>query len=324
MPFLFENKRINTNIKTGKLFQIHGMTDYYLEVTFRYHAKVWCGAIPINSKYQGIDIPYTDEDVTNWTIHCYIELDPAKNSVWQEQQNAYWNNKEAYATKSVFDALNGSEQTTRWMCRKCGPVPKCNPQPAARIKALKQDGYFIATIKQQCPTCGGKQFFDLLIRLPRHAADNEKRNAISIKLQNRIKEVLPLKDVCFNTPLTPSEAVIDHKFPSSRWVNGESINELTMSEENIKNKFQILSNQTNLQKERYCKRCVLSGQRGDFFGINWYYEGNEKWNGSSKADEKGCIGCCWYDMAKWKTKFNDHLKNKTIVTEIEKKGGSDK
>ena len=80
MPFLFENKRINTNIKTGKLFQIHGMTDYYLEVTFRYHAKVWCGAIPINSKYQGIDIPYTDEDVTNWTIHCYIELDPAKYS----------------------------------------------------------------------------------------------------------------------------------------------------------------------------------------------------------------------------------------------------
>lgn len=23
---------------------------------------------------------------------------------------------------------------TKWQCRKCGPVPQANPQPAARIK----------------------------------------------------------------------------------------------------------------------------------------------------------------------------------------------
>ena len=171
-------------------------------------------------------------------------------------------------------------------------------------------GYYIATSKRECATCGGKQFFDLLIRLPRHAADNEKRFSIPIRLQNRIKAVLPLKDACFDTPQTEAELVIDHKFPSSRWVYGETINDTTMSEEAIKQKFQLLTNQTNLQKERYCKRCVSTGKRGDFFGIKWYYQGKEQWEGTSKADENGCVGCCWYDLELWKEKFNEYLTKK--------------
>lgn len=307
MAYEFENKKVDSNIRTGEIFQIHGMTDYYLYVIFRYHAKTWNGAVPLISKYQGIEIPFTFDDVIAWVKKCYVELDPAKNAVWQNQQRVFWEKKESYDTRAVFDALNGSSDMTRWECRKCGPVPECNPQPAARIKALKQNGYFIATAKRECATCGKKQFFDLLIRLPRQAADNEKRSAISVSLQNKIKRVLPLRDVCFDTPLRPSEVVIDHKFPSSRWVNGETINETDMPEDKIRNKFQILTNQTNLQKERYCKRCVKTGKRGDFFGIEWYYEGDENWRGTSKADEQGCVGCCWYDMAEWKDRFNRYL-----------------
>ena len=320
MPYGFENKKIDTNIRTGSLFQIHGMTDYYLGVTFRYHAKTWNGAVPIISKYQGIEIPMTDDDVIDWVKNCYVELDPAKNGVWQNQQRVYWDNRQSYDTRAVFDALNGTEPMTRWECRKCGPVPQCNPQPAARIKALKQAGFFIATMKRDCATCGGKQFFDLLIRLPRKAADNEKRFSISVSLQNRIKEVLPLRDICFDTPLKPSEVVIDHKFPSSRWVNGETINETTMPVSKIKSKFQILTNQTNLQKERYCKRCVSTGKRGDFFGIEWYYEGDAQWQGTSKADENGCIGCCWYDMAEWKSRFNRFLAYQEGIQQMTDKG----
>ena len=296
MAYPFENKRFNPNVKTGELFQIHGMQDYYLGVTFRYTAKTWNGAIPIKSKYQGTDIPLTLDDVKSWTLRCYTELDPGKNQVWQNEQRQFWENKQAFDTQAVFDALNGTESLTKWQCRKCGPVPQSNPQPAARIKALKQMGYYIATIKRECATCGGKQYFDLLIRLPRHAADNEKRFTISVSLQNKIKSVLPLKDACFDSGQMPSELIIDHKFPYSRWVNGETVNETTMSNEEIEHKFQLLTNQTNLQKERYCKRCVTTGIRGDFFGIKWFYEGDERWRGSSKADERGCIGCCWYDL----------------------------
>lgn len=82
-----------------------------------------------------------------------------------------------------------------------------------------------------------------------------------------------------------------------------------MSEDEIRAKFQILSNQTNLQKERYCQRCVLEGIRGNFFGIEWYYEGDKMWRGTSKADENGCIGCPWYDLSRWKAEFNLHLNS---------------
>ena len=259
----------------------------------------------IKSKYQGTDVPLTLDDVKKWVLNCYTELDPGKNNLWQNSQRQFWENRQAYDTQAVFDALNGQDSLTKWQCRKCGPVPESNPQPAARIKALKQMGYYIATLKRDCATCGGKQFFDLLVRLPRHAADNEKRFSISVSLQNRIKSVLPLKDACFDTPQT--ELIIDHKFPSSRWVNGETVNETTMPDDEIKHKFQLLTNQTNLQKERYCKRCVSTGKRGDFFGIKWYYQGNEHWEGTSKADENGCIGCCWYDLELWKEKFNEYL-----------------
>lgn len=234
MSYDFENKKINANVRTGELFQIHGMQDYYLGVTFRYHAKTWNGCVPIKSKYQGTDIPRTYEDVKEWVLQCYTELDPGRNDVWQNEQRHYWENRQAFDTQAVFDALNGNDVMTKWQCRKCGPVPQANPQPAARIKKLRESGYYIATMKKDCPTCGKKEFYDLLIRLPRKAADNEKRFSISTSLQNKIKNVLPLKDACFDSPQTASELVIDHKFPSSRWVNGETVNETNMSEEEIK------------------------------------------------------------------------------------------
>ena len=311
MPYSFENVRINADIRTGEMFQIYGMQDYYLTVTFRYPKRIWNGCIPIKSKYQGTDIPLTDEDVKSWIQSCYLELDPNRNELWQNEQREFWSKRQAYDTQAVFDALNGTDVITKWHCRKCGPVPESNPQPAARIKALKQMGYFIATMKRECPTCGGKQFFDILIRLPRHPADNEKRFSISVRLQKRIKSVLPLRDACFDEPCPESELIIDHKFPSSRWVKGESINKSSMSVSEIKEKFQLLTNQTNLQKERYCKRCVSTGIRGDFFGIKWFYQGDVHWSGTSKADEGGCVGCCWYDLNVWREKFNEFIATNT-------------
>jgi len=150
MAYPFENIRINPNIKTNDFFQIRSMSDYYLGVTFRYPAKVWNGYIPIKSKYQGTDIPLTLEDVKEWVLKCYTELDPGKNILWQNEQRQYWNNKQAYDTQSVFDALNGADTITKWQCRKCGPVPQSNPQPAARIKALKQMGYYGAGKLYEC------------------------------------------------------------------------------------------------------------------------------------------------------------------------------
>ena len=81
----------------------------------------------------------------------------------------------------------------------------------------------------------------------------------------------------------------------------------TMTDEQIEVKFQLLTQQTNLQKDRYCFRCFNENIRGDFFGIKWYSKGDEYWQGANKSDENGCVGCPWYDLADWKKKFNEHL-----------------
>lgn len=310
MSHPFENHKFSPRARTLTMFQIHGMEDYYLGVVFQYSRTIWNGCVPLVSKYQGVEIPLTMEDVEEWVLKCYSILEPSNNSSWQTLQREFWAKTAAAETENVFNALNGNgsiESVTQWLCRKCGPVPKCNPQPAARIKKLKQMGYFIGTQKMQCPSCGTATFFDILIRLPRHAADNERRYSISIRLQKRIKNLLDNYDVCFDETRPPSELIIDHKFPSSRWVQGETVNEPDMPDDQIREKFQLLTNQANLQKERYCKRCVIRGIRGDYFGIKWFYKGDDHWRGTSKADESGCEGCCWYDMAEWKRRFAEKL-----------------
>lgn len=310
MPKAYENKRINPNIKLGTEFNIRGMDDYYLDVTFRYTGRTpWNGCIPIRSRYQGIQIPETQADVYEWAQECYEELNPDRYQAWKRAQDTYWDNNASTETRAVFDAMCGNQETTKWLCRKCGPVQEVNPQSAARIKSLKERGYFIGTKNMYCPTCGRSQTHDILIRLPRRTADVNVRNTISAVLRNRIKTVLPLKDACFDSPQKKGELIIDHKFPSTRWVNGETRNDDSMTDEQIREKFQLLTNQTNLQKERYCKRCLSDGKRGDFFGIKWYYQGNEDWQGTNNADEEGCIGCPWYDLNEWKAKFNEHLNS---------------
>ena len=118
MAYPFENWRINSDVITKELFKIHGMEDCHLYVIFRYPAKTWNGCVPIKSKYQGINIPLTKEDVKTWVLQCYTELDPAKNTIWQRTQRQFWDGKRAYATQAVFDALDGDEDLTKWQCRK--------------------------------------------------------------------------------------------------------------------------------------------------------------------------------------------------------------
>lgn len=43
-----------------------------------------------------------------------MELDPGKNQVWQNEQRQFWENRQAFDTQAVFDALNGTESLTKW------------------------------------------------------------------------------------------------------------------------------------------------------------------------------------------------------------------
>ena len=281
-------------------------SDVFMEVEFIYGTKKWNGVLPKFLKFQGLDL--TEEDFYNSVDDSYLKLDPSKRKNWIKESDAQWTiSQKQTQTYKVLKALYSGN----WECRVCGPVPAENPQPAARLGALKKQGYIIGSKRKYCAKCSKKTMHDILVMLPKVQTKfedgNELRAPMSEKLKERIKKVLENKEVCFNVKRTSVELVIDHKFPSQRWIKKESANPDDMTEINIKKKFQLLNNQTNMWKSRYCDTCVKSGKRGDFMGIKWYYQGNEDWAGKTENDENGCVGCPWYDLELWKTKLINSL-----------------
>lgn len=274
-------------------------SDVFKEVEFEYQVKNWQGALPKFLEKQGLDL--TDEEFDNLLEENYELLHPDNKDGWILESDAKWNDKTS-ATYKVLAALYSGE----WVCRTCGTA-KVNDQAAARIKALKVKGYIIGSRRKQCLICNKKTMHDILVMLPsietRFEHGNELRKPMSDVLKKRIKSVLSHREVCFNVVRTDVELLIDHKFPSQRWIVPESDNPNDMSVAEIKKKFQLLSNQTNMWKSRYCDTCVKTGKRGEFMGTKWYYAGNENWAGQTHNDENGCVGCPWYDLELWKSKL---------------------
>ena len=87
-----------------------------------------------------------------------------------------------------------------------------------------------------------------------------------------------------------------------------------MTDDEIRAKFQLLTNQRNQQKREVCRNCFQTGKRGTIYGISYFYEGDEDWDKSipvkGKEAEKGCVGCPWYDIQKWKDNIVEILKKK--------------
>ena len=86
----------------------------------------------------------------------------------------------------------------------------------------------------------------------------------------------------------------------------------TMTDKEIYVKFQLLTNQRNLQKREVCRACYQTGQRGNFCGVNYYYAGGKAWDANipavGKEAEQGCVGCPWYDFAEWRRNLNLFLR----------------
>lgn len=288
-------------------FTAEKTSDVFMEVEFEYETQKWKGLLPKFLKFQGLDL--TEEDFFSSVEESYNILNPVNRLKWIKTSDLSWDakQKENNQTYKVLRALHSGN----WECRVCGPVPAANPQPAARLGSLKKEGYIIGSKRKQCTSCSKKTMHDILVMLPKIKSKfedgNELRAPMSQKLKERIKKVLGKKEVCFNVKRTSVELIVDHKFPSQRWINKETANPDEMSVAEICKKFQLLSNQTNMWKSRFCDSCVKTGTRGDFMGIKWYYEGDENWNGKTVNDENGCIGCAWYDLELWKEKLKEKI-----------------
>ena len=284
-------------------------SEEYLLVRFLYdNDQTWEGWIPVEYRRTGISIAEDNiEEINNYLELVYQNMNPGNHQSWLEEQEDFWKDSKAIVTKPFFDSLkNGG-----WQCVKC-TLPQ-NSNPARRIQDLKEMGYTLSTNTNYfCSKCKQNTTHYSLIPIKRGDFIGNGYETWSPKLRKRILSVLNNVDIYENKP--NKHILPDHKFSEIRWDdNTKSENSENMTDEEIRQKFQLLSNQRNQQKREICRTCFQTGKRGIIFGIPFWYLGDENWDANiprkGKLAEKGGEGCAWYDIEKWRNELLKKLNN---------------
>ncbi|MFC1943537.1 restriction endonuclease [Chloroflexota bacterium] len=286
-------------------------SERYVSVVFEYDdGEVWEGWVPIEYRRTGTNLLTEDE------IEAHLEavapfFHPSRFGEWRKEQDSFWRTKpRAQVTKPFYDVL----QKFEWSCTGCAFPPNTNP--ARRYQDLKEFGYTLATDKNRtCTNCGRVGTHILMVPLPRGGISGYE--SWSPALRTRIIKVLGSIDVYEGKRVNPTSLIPDHKFPEIRWdetTRRDSLEHLTDSE--IRDEFQLLTNQRNLQKREVCRTCYQTGKRGFPFGLKYFYSGDENWPKDiplqGKLAQRGCIGCGWYDLSLWRTSLLSIVDKSTV------------
>lgn len=295
---IFEGRTVNTKA-----------SEQYVQVKFVYPDvnEEWDGWVPVEYRRTGVAIALDDtEALEKYLNNIYEQMHPSKYSSWKETQDKLWEASRSVETKDIFYILSDG----KWHCRNCDIS---NPNFARRIQDLKEMGYTLSThVNYRCPVCGNNRSTRLiLLPINRVELAGNGYETWSQALRTRIIRVLGGVDVYENTQ--SQHCLPDHKFSEIRWdEDTKTENPDSMTDEEIKAKFQLLSNQRNQQKREVCRNCFQTGERGTIFGIPYFYEGGLKWDPSipqkGKDAERGCVGCPWYDIATWRQKLKEELE----------------
>lgn len=300
-------EKLNSNITIIEpKIQHSKASEIYVQVCFYYpeNDSKWEGYVPIEYRRTGTFIK-NETALVEFLNYTYDQMRPSKYMEWKKNQEEYWRTRsKATVTKAFFDVL----KTGGWKCVNC-ELPK-NPNWARRIQSLKEDGYTIGTKTDLCPKCGESTTHVILLPIPRGSANGNGYETWSNELRRHIIDVLGSIDVYENCKC--NSCVIDHKFSEIRW--DDSVKEKNpddMTDDMIRAKFQLLSNQRNQQKREVCRICYQTGKRGIIYGITYYFEGGPEWDESipkrGKDAERGCIGCPWYDIREWRRQLMKKL-----------------
>lgn len=305
---MIQSKNDNITINSQELKKHSKASEKYVDITF-YFPKTqekWSGWIPVEYRRTGISLR-TNEEISIYIDSVYELMASTTKETWLDNENKFWDDEKSGAkvTRGFFDELAKGG----WKCREHNLPP--NPNFARRIQDLKEMGYTLATnTKRPCEVCKKNTTQLILLPISRVTLAGNGYETWTPALRKRILKVLDNYDVYEgkrNSHLLP-----DHKFSEIRWDSEtKSENPDTMSDEEIKAKFQLLSNQRNQQKREACRACFQSNKRQFPFGIKYYSEGDENWDESipikGKEAEQGCIGCGWYDMEKWRQEITNKI-----------------
>lgn len=283
-------------------------SESYVEVRFVHGNHVWNGWVPVEYRRTGVDIAENDEEgLIKHLNNIYTQMNPDNYEAWLKKENAKWQNSRSVETKEIFNLLKDG----KWHCRNCDIN---NPNFARRIQDLKEMGYTIAThVNYHCPVCGNRRSTRLiLLPIDRVEIAGNGYETWSPALRNRILRLFSYVDAFEKKE--NRNCLPDHKFSEIRWdADTKAENPDHMTDSEIREKFQLLTNQRNQQKREVCRNCFQTGCRGTIYGIEFFYEGNQYWPENipkkGKDAEKGCIGCPWYDIEKWRKELKRKLED---------------
>ena len=292
---------LNKNIKIIDKRNHSKASEEYMNVEFCYGKKSWKGWVPSEYRRTGVSLK-NEIEVVDYLNKVYQEMHPNNYKKWFLEQEEFWKTKQkAFVTKEFFDVLSRGE----WTCINC-QLPY-NPNWARRVQDLKEFGYTLATdTSKYCENCKASKTHLILLPIKRLSMEGNGYEVWSKQLRKRIIRVLNTIDVYENKK--SAHCLPDHKFSEIRWdKDTKGLNHDMMTDEEIKSKFQLLTNQRNQQKREICRTCYQTEKRGTIFGIPYYYAGDEHWDKSipktGKDAERGCYGCPWYDIDKWRNEL---------------------
>lgn len=290
-----------------ELLQNTKASDYFVRVIFSYNDGInpaWEAVVPYIYRRSGLNIQ-SEEKIAEYLIGIKPCFTQAQMNRWRSEEWEKWvqlkketKNPDTLVTIGFFETLLSFRQ-------EVDGFPS-NPNPQRRFQDLKDRGYTISIYP-----IGNKKWGKMLLPIPLNAA--MRYETFTPQFKNRVISLFGGINA-FEAKKTPVKSLIpDHKFSEVRWDDATwEENPMEMTDDELREKFQLLDNQRNQQKREVCRICYQTGRRGRLFGIDFYPQGYSEWDRSipmrGKAAEEGCKGCPWYDIAAWRKAVNETLK----------------
>ena len=301
----------NTNIKLVGARAHSKASEKYIDVVFSYkNQEKWDGSIPYFYRRTGLFLE-SPQEIAQLIEKAYEAVKKENASKWVAAEKKLWEKeyKGKGVTKPFFDKL----LNLRWNCVD-SDLP-ANRNWARRIQDIKEMGYLLATHTRRYNPKLKRNTTQILL-VPLEKGPQTGYEVFSPKLRKRIIEVLGSYDA-YEGKVRPSHSLLpDHKFPEISWdENTRQENPDSMTDDEIRAKFQLLDNQRNLEKREACRKVIQTGKLGTIFGIEHYMNGDENWPAGvpkvGKASEAGWKLCPWYDIEAWRQSANKAIKKKS-------------
>lgn len=298
---MLQNYLANAGIEVYTILENNKASEVYVKTKFiQANGFEWVTYVPFVDRRAGLDIK-TEKELADYLKSLKQYFTPQAMEQWRKaelERGLIRGN----VTSLFFNILLSFKE-------ECDNFPQ-NPNPARRIQDIKDAGYTLASVPRPK---GSKGYNRILLPIPLHTEMGYE--SFTPEFKDRVIRLLRNRNA-FEAKATDKKALIpDHKFSEVRWDDEtKAENSMDMTDDEITKKFQLLDNQRNQQKREVCRRCYQERIRGTIYGIKYFYKGNEKWDPSipekGKSAEKGCEGCAWYDIEKWRTMLNNELNKK--------------